>query len=217
MEQKFDTRTTQAFMDLGALVLAFGRVNRVTCHPDGTTPESDTDHTVMLGLLACAFAARFASHLDLGKIAQFALVHDLVEVYAGDTATAKTLSDEARADKQAREEAALKRIRAEFDAEFPWIGETIEAYESLETPEARFVKVADKVMPKITNTLNQGATFVLQGHDRESAVAFLSHQRMSLSTTYGSDQPEMLEMYDALADSMVTSIWSDTGVQKNSK
>jgi len=72
---------------LGQLALAFGRVNRITRHEDGTTPESDTDHTVMLGLIACALAERWYPHLDRGLVAQYALVHDLVEVYAGDTPT----------------------------------------------------------------------------------------------------------------------------------
>lgn len=214
MTRSFDTNTIQAFSDLGALALAFGNVNRITCHPDGVTPESDTDHTFMLGLLACAFAARFAPHLDLGMVAQFALVHDLVEVYAGDTATAKGLSDAARADKEAREHAALMRIKEEFDAEFPWIGATIERYEALDTAEARFVKVADKVMPKITNTLNQGATFVAQGHTQSSATAFLAHQRASLAESYGNDQPEMLAMFDACAEQMVEAIWSTEGAPK---
>ena len=39
---------------LADLILRFGRVNRATYHPDGERPESDTDHTVMLGILACA-------------------------------------------------------------------------------------------------------------------------------------------------------------------
>lgn len=210
MDQKFNPSTIQAFSDLGALALAFGRVNRITCHPDGVTPESDTDHTVMLGLLACAFASRFAPHLDIGKVAQFALVHDLVEVYAGDTATARGLSDAEREDKETRERKALARIRDEFDAEFPWVGATIASYESLDTPEARFVKVADKLMPKITNTLNQGATFVPQGHTEESARTFLANQRETLARTYGSDQPEMLVMYDALAELMLGAIWPES-------
>ena len=67
-------------LSLAKLLLQFGRTNRITYHEDGVTPESDTDHTVMLGVMACAFAARYAPHLNNGKIAQFAFIHDLVEV-----------------------------------------------------------------------------------------------------------------------------------------
>ena len=77
--------TADAVIALGRLALRFGRVDRITYHDDGVTAESDTDHTVMLGLIACAFAAAHLPDLDVGLIAEFAPVHDLVEVYAGDT------------------------------------------------------------------------------------------------------------------------------------
>ncbi len=197
----------QAIIDLGKLSLTFGGVNRVTCHLDGVTPESDTDHTVMLGLVACAFAERFAPTLDRGMIAQFALVHDLVEVYAGDMATGFIMSDTDHTGKKEREDAALARIREEFDTELPWIGETIERYESLDTPEARFIKVIDKALPKITNILNGGAAFKKQGHTKETGEAFLADQCEKLGKGYGSDQAEALALLEALGTQMVRGIF----------
>lgn len=197
----------QAIVDLGKLALAFGKVDRITCHPDGTTPESDTDHTVMLGLVACSFAERFAPTLDRGKIAQFALVHDLVEVYAGDTATARIMTDADHASKEEREMAALAQIRSEFDAELPWIGETIAAYERRDTPEARFIKVVDKALPKITNILNGGVTFRGQKHDLVSGKEFLLHQREKIASSYGEDQPAAMELLAVLGDEMLEEIF----------
>ena len=81
-----------AALDLARLCLQFGRVERITRHEDGVRLETDTDHTVMLGIFACAFAASFAPGLNTGLIAQFAMIHDLVEVYAGDTVTMQALS-----------------------------------------------------------------------------------------------------------------------------
>ncbi len=197
----------QAIIDLGKLSLLFGGVNRITCYPDGVTPESDTDHTVMLGLIACAFAERFAPELDRGKVAQFALVHDLVEVYAGDTATARIMSDADQAGKEEREALALARIQEEFDTELPWIGETIAEYESRSTPEARFIKVVDKALPKITNILNGGVTFRGQKHDAVSGTEFLAHQREKLSATYGKDQSHAMALLTALGDEMIKAIF----------
>ena len=200
--------SVQAIIDLGRFALTFGMINRITCHPDGTTFESDTDHTVMLGLVACAFAERFAPELDRGRIAEFALVHDLVEVYAGDTATARIMTDADNLDKEEREMAALARIREEFDAELPWIGETIAAYERRDTPEARFIKVVDKALPKITNILNGGVTFKGQKHDVETGREFLLHQREKLSRTYGEDQPAAMMLLAALGDEMLEQIFA---------
>jgi len=58
-----------------------------------------------------------------GRIAQFAIVHDLVKAYAGDTNTLAIASSEAN-DKEAREAAALDRIRDEFGSCFPWLTDT---------------------------------------------------------------------------------------------
>lgn len=201
--------SVKALMDLANLSLAFGRVDRATCHPDGTTPESDTDHTVMLGLVACAFAERFAPELDRGMVAQFALVHDLVEAYAGDTPTAYIMSDADHAGKEEREALALARIREEFDAELPWIGETIDAYESLATPEARFVKVMDKTLPKMVNIFNEGVTFKRQGNDRTSGQAFLDHQHAKIREGYGSDQGAAMAFLDRVGEEMMRAIFPE--------
>lgn len=202
MEEKLPPEVLDASIALGKLVLAFARVNRMTHFEDGERFESDTDHTVMLGLMATAFAHTYVSRLDAGKIAQFALVHDLVEAYAGDTPTFKVMSAQELEEKQAREAAALVRIRDEFDAVYPWIAETIDAYESLETPEARFVKVFDKVLPKILHVLNSGVTAKVLGHTKETVDEFHDNQVQKLSNGYGSDQPEVMSLLKELVELM---------------
>lgn len=183
-----------AVIRLGELAMQYATVHRVTFLSDGVTPESDTDHTVMVGLIACAVANSFDSTLDVGLVAQFALVHDLVEAYAGDTDTFGGLSEHARLEKEAREEAALKRIETEFDDTLPWVAETIRAYESLTTPEARFVKTLDKIMPKITRLLNKRYT--------TDAAEFDNHcqtQLANIKSSYGHDQEIAIALYDATA------------------
>jgi putative hydrolases of HD superfamily len=144
---------------LAKLSFAFGRVNRVTFHEDGVTPESDTDHTVMLGIIACALADEINNDvnplprpLDLGAVAQFAFIHDIVEVYAGDAQTL-TITDKERASKNDRERAATDRIIDEFGS-LSWLGCTLLTYERQGEPEARFVRVVDKILPKLTHLLN---------------------------------------------------------------
>lgn len=74
-----DEKLGKACIQLADIAFKFAATNRVTLWPDCETPESDTDHTVMLGLVACSVAHTYAPHLDVGKIAQFALVHDVVD------------------------------------------------------------------------------------------------------------------------------------------
>jgi putative hydrolase of HD superfamily len=181
----------KSVVDLGVLALAFGRVNRITFHDDGVTPESDTDHTVMLGLVACAFAARHLPDLDLGLIAQFALVHDLVEVYAGDTPTLR-INDAQRESKEEREQAALMRIMREFTA-LPWLAATIAVYEQRRRPEARYVKAMDKLLPKITHIANRGRTLRDQGFSMGELVARYEQQLDELRV-YADDFPALFAL-----------------------
>jgi 5'-deoxynucleotidase YfbR-like HD superfamily hydrolase len=119
----------EAVIDLGQLALAFGRVDRTACyHPDGTTKESDTDHTVMLGWIAPAVAQLlYSGRLDVGLVAQFALVHDMAEVYAGDTPTLR-IDPAGRKAKAAREREAVARINREFGGRLPWVPCTLTLY-----------------------------------------------------------------------------------------
>lgn len=192
--------TVDASLSLARLCLRFGRTMRATYHEDGERLESDTDHTVMLGIMATAFAAEFAPRLDRGKIAQFALIHDLAEVYAGDTPTYGIMSAEAIAEKDAREKAGTERIRKEYDAIFPWIGESMEEYERLDTPEARFVKTFDKIMAKLVHVLNDGATARKLGHTEASTREFHDHQAGKIRASYAQDQPEAMALLDAVRE-----------------
>lgn len=157
------TELTDSLIHLADLALSFGRINRTAVyHPDRITPESDTDHTVMLVWIACALAARYCpGQLDIGLIAQFAAIHDAPEVYAGDTPTLR-IDAAGLAAKNARERAATARIDREFAEYLPWFPSTIRLYEQQELPEARFVRALDKILPKIVHILD-GATRACPG------------------------------------------------------
>ncbi len=191
-----------ALFDLAALSLRFGRTNRITYHEDGVTPESDTDHTVMLGLCACAFAERFAPRLDLGLVAQFAFVHDLAEALCGDTNTLR-IDQAGREEKERREEIARQEIRDLFSMTLPWVSKTLDRYERLEDPEARFVKVLDKVLPKITHALNQGAALREHGVDLVGLGKVNGSQREAITQTYGADQQEAVALLFAVHEELV--------------
>lgn len=131
---------------LTRLALSFGRVERGVSHPDGK-PESDTDHSISLAWVACSLAAELYPELDLGLIAQYAVVHDAVEIYAGDT-YAVTAGDDGRQAQKVQEDAAYWRLKNELRV-LSWLPETIQEYETQETPEALFVRTVDKLMPKV--------------------------------------------------------------------
>lgn len=127
------------------IILPFYHVKRDMLLPVGERRwENDAEHSWSLAFLACTLAPEIDKKLDVGKICQLAVVHDLVEVYATDTSN---FADEAElATKAQREHEALERIEAEFK-HFPWIARTINEYERLDTEEAKFVYALDKYLP----------------------------------------------------------------------
>jgi putative hydrolase of HD superfamily len=194
------SKTLDAVVRLGQVALAFGRVNRITFHEDGITPESDTDHTVMLGLIACALAQQWFPQLDRGLIAQLALIHDLVEVYAGDTPTL-TLDAATAASKERREQAAARRLDREFGGCLPWVPTMICQYEQRTSPEARFVKAVDKLLPKITHILNGGATLTRQGITSTELADSWTRQARAVAG-YAGDFPPLLALLEELVSTV---------------
>ncbi|TAK57691.1 HD domain-containing protein [Patescibacteria group bacterium] len=201
------TNINQSVIALGQLLLQFGQTDRFSYHKDGVTRESDSDHTVMLAILTCACAEKIAPELDRGKIAQFALVHDLVEVHAKDTPTLRPMNGHEKQNKKNREKLALEKIENEFGTIFPWITNTIHEYDSKTTPEARFVKVLDTIAPRITSVLNKGATEREMGINSTELESINQQQRAQI-LDYISEWPKLIEIWDYLSTEAVRGLES---------
>jgi putative hydrolase of HD superfamily len=104
--------------------------------------EDDAQHSFDLALTALYLINRHNLDLNLEKVLSFSLVHDLVEVFAGDL-DAITSSEEDKTLQKEREAEAIDI----WSVAFPHIAELITEYESLSTPEAIFVKALDKFVP----------------------------------------------------------------------
>jgi 5'-deoxynucleotidase YfbR-like HD superfamily hydrolase len=185
-----------ALVDLGRLTMQFSRIDRTACyHPDQVTKESDSDHTVMLGWLAPALAQRCFRGLDVGLVAQFALIHDAVEVYAGDTQTLR-IDGAGREAKKAREQAAADRIFDEFYNTLPWFPHMIYRYEKQDEPEARFVRGLDKCLPKIVHLLDGCKGLHEFGISREELAQTLADQHVDMQGYVG----EFTDLLDVRAE-----------------
>ncbi len=114
--------------------------------------ENDTEHSYNLAMTAWYLSAWFP-HLNKDLLIRYGLVHDLVEVYAGDTYIYGT--KEAIASKHAREAEAQKRLEKEWK-DFPDMLASIEAYETKKDAEAKFVYALDKLMPIMLVYLHDG-------------------------------------------------------------
>jgi 5'-deoxynucleotidase YfbR-like HD superfamily hydrolase len=165
----------------------------------------------MVAICACALASKLYPTLDIGKVAQFATIHDLVEVYAGDTNTFN-ISHEDRKEKEKREELAYERIHKEFGEVYPWIGITIKEYESLISDEAQFVKVVDKVMTKLTHRINHGAYLKHEGKTKEETAHHYETQTQAIEEKWGAKFPEVIVILKQLTSDILSETYASPHV-----
>lgn len=122
--------------------------------------ENDVEHSYNLAMTGW-FLASYFPHLDRDAIIRIALVHDLVEVYAGDTYIFD--KDATRhASKAEREQAALEKLHSEWP-DFPEMIETLTHYELKDSEEAKFVYALDKLTPPMLNIIGKGENWHAEG------------------------------------------------------
>ena len=80
---------------------------RMTSIADGSRRENDAEHSWSLAIMAFLFVEYVDENVDLLKVIKMVLIHDLVEIYAGDTFC---FDEEGMQDKEAREQASADKI-----------------------------------------------------------------------------------------------------------
>jgi putative hydrolase of HD superfamily len=136
---------------------------------DGSRRENTAEHSWHLGIAAMIFAGFATEPVDVGKAVCMALVHDIVEIDAGDTFAYDT--SELHDTKRAREEAAADRLFALLPTA---MGEHFrdlwEEYERGDTPEARYVMAVDRVAPMLLNLAEGGSAWREYGITRARVI-----------------------------------------------
>jgi len=122
--------------------------------------ENDSEHSFQLALTTWYLIEYGKLNLDLGRAVCLSLVHDLPEVYAGDT----YIYDEPEilASKEAREREAIEQIKKKFPG-FPGMHVLIDEYEARQSLESRFVYALDKLLPILNIYLDGGRTWQQKG------------------------------------------------------
>lgn len=138
-------------------------IERQTFLSDGSRRENSAEHSWHLALALVLFSdAAHAAGISLERALQIALVHDLVEIYAGDTFV---YADEAaQLSRIEGEQLAATRLFGMLDdeenAQFRALWEE---YEFQTTPEAHFVAVFDRLCPMLLNFASGGRSWRAHG------------------------------------------------------
>jgi putative hydrolases of HD superfamily len=129
----------------------------------GTTRnENDAEHSWHLAVMAMILSEyAVEKKIDILRVVKMALIHDLVEIDAGDTFA---YDEKGYEDKEERERKAADRLfnilPSEQAQEF---FELWDEFEKLETPEARFAACLDRLQPLILNYNTKGHTWQKPG------------------------------------------------------
>ncbi len=119
--------------------------------------ENDAEHSWHLAMMAIVLLEHSNADIDLLKVVKMVLIHDIVEIDAGDTFMYDTQKDHSNTDE---ERLAAQRIFGmlpkEQAEEFISIWEEFEAGE---TNEAKFARSMDRLEPLLQNTSNNGGTW----------------------------------------------------------
>lgn len=130
--------------------------------------ENDAEHSWHLALMALVLAQHANEPIDILKVIKMLLIHDLVEIDAGDTFLFDTTKNH---DNTAEERTAAARIfgllpekqAEEFKA--IW-----EEFEARQTAEAKFARSMDRLEPLLQNVSNKGGTW--QEYDVPFSVVY---------------------------------------------
>jgi putative hydrolase of HD superfamily len=162
-----DITDALAFFMEADLLKGVERQNRLA---DGSRRENTAEHSWHLGIAALVLAPFASEPVDLGKAVAMALVHDIVEIDAGDTFAYDDA--EGAATKVAREEAAADRLFAMLPAATGTrFRELWDEYERGDTPEARFVMAVDRLAPMMLNLAEGASTWREHGITRSRVIA----------------------------------------------
>jgi putative hydrolase of HD superfamily len=136
---------------------------------DGSRRENTAEHSWHLGIAAMVLAPFASEPVDMGTAVAMALVHDIVEIDAGDTFAYDV--SEGAATKREREVAAADRLFGLLPTETGQrFRDLWDEYERGDTAEARFVMAIDRLAPMMLNLAEGASTWREHGISRSQVI-----------------------------------------------
>lgn len=133
-------------------------------------PENAAEHSWHLAMMAMALAEHAPPGTDLSRVTGMVLVHDLVEIDAGDLFL--YAGQEAQRAQQAAERAAADRIFAILPADqAAALRRLWDEFNERVTPEAKFARALDRLQPMLENYRAGGGTWLRHGITADQVLA----------------------------------------------
>lgn len=140
---------------------ALKSVERATRLGDGSRQENSAEHSWHIMLYGWILSEYASAPIDPARVLRMLLLHDIVEVDAGDMPIHAVANPEAQAQQEALEQAAAQRLfgllpcQQSEDFHALWT-----EFEAAASPDAVFAKSIDRVQPVLLNLLNGGGSWL---------------------------------------------------------
>jgi putative hydrolase of HD superfamily len=135
---------------------------------DGSRYENDAEHSWTIALMAAVLAEHARAPVDLGRVVSMLLIHDLVEIDAGDTFLYAAERDGAHAKELLAAERVFGLLPPDQAA---WFKALWEEFEARETADARFAGALDRLEPIMQNWQTGGTSWVEHGIRKGQVLA----------------------------------------------
>ena len=150
--------------------------------------ENDAEHAWHMAIMAYLLREYANEEVDITKVMLTCLIHDIVEIDAGDT---YAYDEEAKKSQKEREDAAKERIFSLLpEDQKAELMQLFDDFEQLRTPEARFVRAMDNLQPLLLNNSNGGEDW------KEHGVSAAQVYRRQSETKLGSER--LYQVTDAI-------------------
>lgn len=136
-------------------------IQRRTYLTDGKRLENDAEHAWHMAVMALLLSEYSNEPIDLLKVVSIVLIHDLVEVYAGDTFA---YDIEGLKTQKERENAAAEKLFSALPEDLAVKFRSLwDEFEAWETPEARFAHSLDNFQPLMLQAATDGLSWAKEG------------------------------------------------------
>ena len=136
-------------------------IGRQTYLTDGIRKENDAEHAWHMAVMTLILSEYANEKIDLLKTISMILIHDIVEIDAGDT---YAYDEERKKTQKSRELAAADRIFTMLpEDQKQKFRQLWEEFETAETPEAKFARAMDNVQPIMLNSATDGKSWEERG------------------------------------------------------
>lgn len=144
------------------------QVLRQTSLIDGSRRENSAEHSWHLATMALVLAEYVPSEVDLLRVLKMLLIHDIIEIEAGDTFAFDVAGN---LDKAVREQLAADHLFGLLPPDLQTELQSLWAeFERADSPEAQFANALDRLQPLLHNYHTQGGTWRRYGITRQQVV-----------------------------------------------